>query len=130
MSESTKKYRSWISFRVKASEYEIIHGHFSKSSYHKISEYARKVLLQQPVTVHYRNQSADDFLELLLQLKKEFNALGVNYNQAVKKLHTLHHTDEVHHWLRQHDIHHQLLQQKAEEIFSLASKIHKQWLSA
>ncbi|WP_206683265.1 plasmid mobilization protein, partial [Escherichia coli] len=53
------------------------------------SSYLRKVALQKPVTVKYRNESADDFLLDMLNLKKELNAIGNNFNQAVHKLHIL-----------------------------------------
>ena len=45
-----------------------------------------KLCLQKPVTVKYRNQSADDFLQAMLELKKELSAIGNNYNQAVHKI--------------------------------------------
>lgn len=42
-----------------------------------ISSYLRQVALQKPVTVKYRNQSADDFLKQMLELKKELNAMVI-----------------------------------------------------
>ncbi len=47
----------------------------------------REVVLQKPVLINFRNQSADDFLKDMLGLKKELNAIGNNFNQAVHKLH-------------------------------------------
>jgi hypothetical protein len=44
------------------------------------SSYLRKVALQKPVTIKYRNESADDFLLDMLNLKKELNAIGNNFN--------------------------------------------------
>lgn len=126
---SEHKIPSWISFRVKPREYEKIHGHFSKSTYRKLSEYARNVLLQKPVIIRTRNDSADQFLQEMLLLKKELNSIGNNYNQVVKKLHTLNHDCEVRHWLSEHErIHHAILQQQ-EIIFSKVDKIYRQWLS-
>lgn len=126
---SENKFPSWISFRVKPKEYEKIHGHFSKSTYRKLSEYARNVLLQKPVIIRTRNESADQFLQEMLLLKKELNSIGNNYNQVVKKLHTLNHDSEVRHWLSEHErLHHTILQQQ-EIIFSKVDKIYRQWLS-
>lgn len=129
MSEEMMKSKSWISFRVKPDEYDKIHGHFEKTTCRKLSEYARKVLLQKPVIVKFRNQSADDFLSEILQLKRELNAIGHNYNQSVKKLHTLNHDKEVRRWLTENEIITDSFQQKIEVIFLKMDQIHRQWSS-
>ena len=126
---SEHKVPSWISFRVKPAEYQKIHGLFSKSTHRKLSEYARNVLLQKPVTFKVRNESADQFLHEMLQLKKELNAIGNNYNQAVKKLHTLNQFSEVKWWLNQHETIHQNFLQLTERIFQKLNEIHRQWSS-
>ena len=56
-----------------------------KTTEKDVSSYLRKIALQKPVTLKYRNQSADDFLKEMLPLKKELNAIGNNFNQAVHK---------------------------------------------
>lgn len=53
------------------------------------------VLLKKPVTINYRNQSADEILSAMRQLKKELNDVGNNFNQAVHKLHTLDTVPEI-----------------------------------
>ena len=63
------------------------------------STYLRKVALKLPVTVKYRNESADAFLADMLQLKKELAAIGNNFNQAVHKLHILEKIPEFRTWL-------------------------------
>lgn len=126
---SEDKIPSWISFRVKPEDYQKIHGLFSKSSHRKLSEYARNVLLQKPVIIRTRNESADQFLHEMLQLKKELNAIGNNYNQAVKRLHTLNQFTEVKCWLNTHDCLHQNFQQLTEKIFQKLNEIHRQWSS-
>lgn len=126
---SEHRIPSWISFRVKPAEYQKIHGLFSKSTHRKLSEYARNVLLQKPVTIKARNESADQFLHEMIGLKKELNAIGNNYNQAVKKLHTLNHISEVKGWLNSHEaLHHNFLL-LTERIFQKLNKIHQQWSS-
>src|SRR6478609_11418951 len=87
--DKTNKKKGWISFRVKPEEYDKIHQLLNKTTHRKLSEYARKVLLNKPVIVKYRNESANEILSVLIQLKNELNATGNNFNQAVKKLHTL-----------------------------------------
>ncbi|MBP6589562.1 MAG: plasmid mobilization relaxosome protein MobC [Chitinophagaceae bacterium] len=126
---SEHKIPSWISFRVKPEEYYKIHGLFSKSTHRKLSEYARNVLLQKPVTIKVRNESADQFLHEMIGLKKELNAIGNNYNQAVKKLHTLNQFSEVKCWLNSHEPTHQNFQQLTERIFQKLNEIYRQWSS-
>ena len=126
---SEHRIPSWISFRVKPAEYKKIHGLFSNSTHRKLSEYARNVLLQKPVIIRTRNESADQFLHEMIGLKKELNAIGNNYNQAVKKLHTLNHINEVKGWLNSHEaLHHNFLL-LTERIFQKLNKIHQQWSS-
>lgn len=130
MSEQKKgETKSWISFRVKPDQYKIIYGHFSKTTCRKLSEYARNVLLQKPVRIKYRNQSADEFLHEMLQFKKELNAIGNNYNQSVKKLHTLDHDIEIKKWLIENSFVHQKLLQQTEQILFRLNQIHQQWSS-
>lgn len=126
---SEHKIPSWISFRVKSEEYQKIHGLFSKTTHRKLSEYARNVLLQKPVTFKVRNESADQFLHEMIGLKKELNAIGNNYNQAVKKLHTLNHINEVKGWLNSHEVLHHNFLLLTDRIFQKLNKIHQQWSS-
>lgn len=126
---SEQKIPSWISFRVKSAEYEKIYGHFSKTTSRKLSEYARNVLLQKPVIFKTRNESADEFLSEMLQLKKELNAIGNNYNQAIKKLHTLNHIEEVKWWIQTHESLHQSFLHLTETILQKLNQIHRQWSS-
>ena len=129
MSEQTNnKTKSWISFRVKPQEYEQIHRHFSATTNRKLSEYARKVLLNKPVVIKYRNQSADEFLSAMIPLKNELNAIGNNLNQAVKKLHTLNQIPEFKNWLTSYETDRQILFKKVDEIKSKINQIYEQWL--
>ncbi|MBY0479094.1 MAG: hypothetical protein K2Q24_15710 [Chitinophagaceae bacterium] len=92
------------------------------------SAYLRKVALQKPVTVKYRNESADDFLLDMLSLKKELNAIGNNYNQAVHKLHLLDKIPEFRVWVQQYDGLQKVLISKVEEIKLRMNQLYEQWL--
>ena len=93
-----------------------------------MSEYARDVLLGEPVTIKYRNQSADDFLEEMILLKKELNAIGNNFNQAVHKLHTLDHAPEIKTWAILHEATRKMFMDKVDEIKARMNQIYEQWL--
>lgn len=99
-----------------------------KSADKELSNYIRKVLLQKPVAITYRNQSADDFLNQMLELKRELNAIGNNFNQAVHKLHLLDKIPEFRQWVQQYDGLHQAFISKTEEIFFKVSELYEQWL--
>jgi MobC-like protein len=92
------------------------------------SSYLRKVALQKPVTVKYRNESADDFLLDMLNLKKELNAIGNNFNQAVHKLHLLDKIPEFRVWVQQYDGLQKVLISKVEEIKFRMNQLYEQWL--
>ena len=92
------------------------------------SAYLRKVVLQKPVTVKYRNESADDFLLDMLNLKKELNAIGNNFNQAVHKLHLLDKIPEFRVWVQQYDGVQKVLISKVEEIKLRMNQLYEQWL--
>lgn len=93
-----------------------------------IGSYLRKVSLQKPVTVRYRNESADDFLLDMLNLKKELNAIGNNVNQAVHKLHILEKIPEFRSWVQQYDSLQKVLISKVEEIKNRMHQLYEQWL--
>lgn len=130
MEEKQQKTKSWISFRVKPDEYDKICNHFSKTTCRKLSEYARKILLQKPVVVKYRNQSADEFLREMLNFKKELNAIGNNYNQAVRKLHCLDEESEIKKWLVENEAVKQHFLQLTEQVLARLHQIHRIWSSA
>ncbi len=80
-------------------EYEQLEKLWKETTERHLSNYLRKVILQKPVVVRYRNESADDFLSSMLQLKKDLNGVSNNFNQAVKKLHILDKIPEFKTWL-------------------------------
>jgi len=100
----------------------------NKTTEKDVSSYLRKIALQKPVTVKYRNQSADDFLKEMLLLKKELNAIGNNFNQAVHKLHILDKIPEFRAWINQYDGLQKSLIAKVEEIKLKVAQLYDQWL--
>lgn len=87
-----------------------------KANEKDISGYIRKMVLQAPVKLRYRNQSADDFHRDMLALKKELEAIGNNLNQAVRKLHLLERIPEFMECIKQYDRLEKTYTSKVEEI--------------
>jgi hypothetical protein len=109
-------------------EYEQLSVKLKASTCRRLSEYARNILLDKPIHVRYRNQSADEFLSVALQLKKELGAVSNNYNQAVKKLHLLCTDQEMREWIAAQENNYRVLLEKIKEINAQMDKIYQQWL--
>ena len=124
-----KKIRSrWINIRVNEDEYSKIENWYKKTTCQSISEYARNLLLNHPVIIKYRNQTADEFLSEMICIKNELSAIGNNYNQAVHRLHILDRIEEIKSWLHIHEPTHQSFMRKTEEIKSKINEIYQLWL--
>jgi MobC-like protein len=127
MSRKTEIRSKWLTVRLSESEEEKLISLCKKSTANALSEYARDVLLKAPINVRYRNQSADDFIEQIIVLKRELNSIGNNINQAVHKLHTLDHVDDIRQWAISNEISKKELFEKVAELLDKADKIHKTW---
>lgn len=85
--------------RLKPGEYEQLEKRFKKTRLRSLSEYARNVLLEKPVTVNYRDKAMDDVLEELILLRQELNAIGNNLNQAVRHINSAHGNADSRLWM-------------------------------
>ncbi len=93
-----------------------------------MSDYSRKILLNKPVVTTFRNRSLDDFMAEAMRLRNDLNSIGNNFNQSVKKLHTLHQIPAFRDWLITHEIEKVILFNKVDEIKNHIKKIAEQWL--
>jgi hypothetical protein len=64
----------------------------------------------------------------MTSLRKELNALGNNYNQLIKRLHSLQDISEIKTWLLLNESTKQILLNKITEIKSKINQINNQWL--
>src|SRR6478752_8657688 len=117
-----------LQVRLTPHEFQKIYVGCSHSTCHKLSDYARKKLLNKPITIYHRNQSFDDFMTEMAVLIKELNALGNNYNQVVKRLHSLQHFNEVNAWAIINESSKKILARKVDEIKLKIAQINDQWL--
>ena len=114
--------------RLTPDEYKQLEKKFKASTCRKLSEFVRKRLFDRPYVTTYRNASLDDFMSEMMKLRAELNALGNNFNQAVKKLHTLNQIPEFKHWLITHEQDKQKLFSKMNVIKDSINKIADKWL--
>src|SRR6266568_3738390 len=99
MSENKVNRSKRVHVRFTDREFEKIQALFARSTCRKLSEYVRLVLLNKAVTINQRNQSLDDFMAEMIALRNELNAIGNNYNQTVKRLHTFDKLEDIKPWL-------------------------------
>jgi hypothetical protein len=129
MKKSEKEVRrKMVVVRMNEIEFNQLEKFQQQTTEKDTSGYLRKVALQKPVTVKYRNESADDFLLDMLGLKKELNAIGNNFNQAVHKLHLLDKIPEFRSWVMQYDGLQKVLINKVDEIKLRMNQLYEQWL--
>ena len=128
MKEIKQIRKGWLTVRLNEDEEKKLNKFYSRTTSNSLSEYARDVLLREPVNVIYRNQSADEFLEEMIQLKKELNAIGNNFNQTVHKLHTLDKIPEIKAWAILNETGKKTFMKKVDEIKEKMNQIYCQWL--
>jgi hypothetical protein len=128
MSKSKNNMSKRIYVRLRANDLNVLHKRLDATTCRNLSEYARHVLLNKPVTIKQRNQSLDDFMTEMIRLRNELNAIGNNINQSVKKLHTLSQFQEFKSWLILNENHQKILLEKVEEIKSKINQISDKWL--
>jgi hypothetical protein len=117
-----------IGLRLTQKEYQQIEKKFKNSTAKKMSDYVRHVLFDKPITVYQRNKSLDDFMTEMISLRSELNSIGNNFNQAVKKLHTLQQIAEFKAWIITYELEKKILFNKVEEIKNRINKIADEWL--
>ena len=127
MKETKQVRKGWLTVRLNEDEEKKLNKFFSRTTSGSLSEYARDVLLREPVNVIYRNQSADEFLTEMILLKKELNAIGNNFNQAVHKLHTLDRVPEIKAWAILNESSKKVFIKKVDEIKEKMNQIYQQW---
>ncbi len=117
-----------IGLRLTPHEYAKIEKKWRASTCRKLSEYVRRSLFEKPIVTTYRNRSLDDFMAEMIRLRGELNAVGNNFNQAVKKLHTLHQISEFKSWLMAYEVEKKTLFNKVDEVKNRIQKMSETWL--
>ena len=126
-SENSNRTRI-IGLRLTPAEYAKIEQKWKASTCRKLSDYVRRNLFDKPVVTTYRNRSQDDTLTELTRLRNELNAVGNNFNQAVKRLHTLQQIPEFKNWLVTWEVEKKILFNKMDEVKNNVRKILEAWL--
>lgn len=76
----------WLHIRLTPDELQKISGNHQRTTSRELSAFARKRLLEDPLTYYTRNASLDEGLQELVRLRRELSAIGNNLNQLTRKL--------------------------------------------
>jgi ribosome biogenesis protein Nip4 len=128
MSEQKNPRNKWLHVRLSEAEYKKIKNGFSNSTKRKVSDYVRSILLNKPITVFTRSKSLDDFISEMILLRKELNSMGNNFNQSVKRLHTLDQIPDIKAWAILNEKSKDIFIKKADEIKEKINQISDKWL--
>ncbi|KUJ59486.1 mobilization protein [Flavobacteriaceae bacterium CRH] len=117
-----------VGLRFTPEEYAKIEKKWKASTCRKLSDYIRRHLFGKSINTTYRNQSLDDMIHEMTQLFRQLNGIGNNFNQAVKKLHTLNQIQEFKVWIISAELDKKILFDKMDEIKIYIQKISEKWL--
>lgn len=117
-----------VGIRFTVAEYEILERKWKSTTCRKLSDYIRKHLFHKPITTNIRNESIDEFMLEITRLKMELSAIGNNFNQSVKRLHTLQQIPEFRIWITRAEADRKVLFHKVDQIKNEIEKMAKKWL--
>ncbi len=121
---------SWLHIRVTEEELQQIDKIFKASAYRKRSDFLRRNLLRKPIVMKYRNESLDELIQQLIQLRTQLNFIGNNFNQAVKKLHSISGISDFKNWIFYFDSDKKKYFSLVEEIKKNIENITQKWLQS
>ncbi|WP_244620433.1 plasmid mobilization protein [Chitinophaga japonensis] len=117
-----------VNFRMTPQEYARMESKWKRTTCRKLSDFIRHRVLDKPLVSTHRNRSLDDFMAEMALLRKELNSIGVNFNQAVHKLHMADTPTELKMWLRVFQKDRQILLDQVEKIKLKIYSIADEWL--
>jgi len=128
MEKKDETKSKWLHLRLSREEHAKLHKDFKNSTCRSLSEFARKKVMGQLIITTYRNASTDEAMNELIRLRAELNAIGNNYNQVVKKMHTLQSFPEFIAWAASHNLQSEKVASQLETLLLLIQKLGLQWL--
>ncbi len=128
MKESKPSRSHWLHIRLTEDEKQFLLTQSKATTCRNTSDYARLVLLKKPVIYRVRNQSQDELLTEITQLRNELKAIGTNLNQMTRKLHALSVIADIRQWIQHFHTDKQSLLEPLKEIDTEVKKLVRKWL--
>ncbi|MDQ1166395.1 plasmid mobilization relaxosome protein MobC [Flavobacterium sp. SORGH_AS_0622] len=130
MEDKNSSRNRWLHIRLTKEEFDFIDKNFKASACRKRSDFVRRNLLRKPIVMRYRNESLDKLLQELIQLKIQLNYMGNNFNQSVKKLHTLFEISDFRVWILAYDLDRNNFFSLVDEIKKHIENLAQKWLQS
>lgn len=130
MKEQKNNRTKLVQARLTAEEQALLQRHFKSTTERKLSTYVRSILLGKPLTRSVRNESLNDVIKELYELRKDLNGVANNFNQAIYKLHTLSACPDIQAWLLSFEINRKAMQKSIDDIKFYIDKTSDKWLQS
>jgi MobC-like protein len=75
-----------LNIRLDQKEWDKLHKLTSNSTCRSVSEYSRKVLLEKPVTVFYRNRSFDEFEQQMNTVLPVLETTSTQFTELIQQM--------------------------------------------
>lgn len=128
MKEPQIKRSRIVGVRFTKEEFEKLHEKSKHSTTPQLSEFIRRCVFDKPIVIKHRNQSLDEFMGVLMELRKELNAIGNNFNQSVRQINTFKEVQAVEHFAQSYAADRDGLFNRVERIEERIHQIADLWL--
>lgn len=98
MKEPQSKCIRIVGVRFTKEEFEKLRDKSRHSTTPQLSEFIRRCVFDKPIVIKHRNQSLDEFMGMLMELRKELNAIGNNFNQSIRQINTFKEVQAIEHF--------------------------------
>ncbi len=130
MKKTNSKRTCKVSLYFTVEEYSKIEHQWIGSTCQTRNNYLRNQIFEKPITINCRDQSIDEYMSEIIQLRGELNALCNNFNKIEIKLDSLRQIPEYIVWLISIKLEKEKLLVKVEEIKNHIKKMAEKWLQS
>lgn len=128
MKEPQIKRSRIVGVRFTIEEFEKLRDKSRHSTTPQLSEFIRRCVFDKPIVIKHRNQSLDEFMAVLMELRKELSAIGNNFNQSVRQINTFKEVQSVQHFAHSYATDRDELFNRVERIEERIHQIADLWL--
>src|SRR5688500_8560791 len=128
MKEPKIKRTRIVGVRFTTEEFEKLQEKSRNSTTPQLSEFIRRCVFDKPIVIKHRNQSLDEFMGMLMELRKELNAIVNNLNQSVRQVNTFKEVQAVQHFTQSYATDRDELFNRVDRIEERIHQIADLWL--
>lgn len=77
--------KRFLSIRLTPAELQEVYKQLKSTTCRSLTEYVRKVVTRKPVIVKFRNQSADELLLIMIDIKNSLEKIAEQSDEQVKQ---------------------------------------------